>query len=294
MTGRILVSTVLVGAGLLAVDAVDVSAADPTRFSVSVTGDGPDVVLIPGLATPGEVWDATVKHLAPTHRVHVITVAGFGSMDGGPNTADGEMLPALIAEMVQYVSGLKQPALVGHSLGGLIALEMAAVKPDAIGRLLVVDALPFYALMMNPAATVETATKMATMMRNQATKQTDAQFAAGAQLTAARLAKSEPARASVARWTAASDRTVFAKAMYEDIVTDARPRLPAIKTRTTVLYAFDATMGFPQSAIDAIYSGAYRDLAAADLKRIDGSYHFIMLDQPDVFLREVDAFLRSR
>ena len=75
MTHRILVSTILVVAGF----GFDASAAaDPTRFSVSVTGQGPDVVLIPGLATPGEVWDATVKHLAPTHRVHVVQVAGFG------------------------------------------------------------------------------------------------------------------------------------------------------------------------------------------------------------------------
>jgi pimeloyl-ACP methyl ester carboxylesterase len=292
MTHRILVSTILVVAGFLAVDAS--AAADPTRFSVSVTGQGPDVVLIPGLATPGEVWDATISHLAPTHRVHVIGVAGFGSVDGGPNKADGDMLPALVAEMVQYVAGLKRPSLIGHSLGGLIALEVAAANPDAIGRLLIVDALPFYALLINPGATVEQAKQMATMMRNQMMKQTDAQYAAGAPMVAARLAKSPPARASVAKWSAASDRTVVAKAMYEDTVTDARPRLPSIKTRTTVLYAFDAAMGIPQAAMDSMYSSAYRDLAGVDLKRVDESYHFIMLDQPDVFLREVDAFLRSQ
>ena len=85
-----------------------------------MTGQGPDVVLIPGLATPGEVWDATVRHLAPTHRVHVVGVAGFGTVDGGPNKADGDMLPALVAEMVQYVAGLKRPSVIGHSLGGLM------------------------------------------------------------------------------------------------------------------------------------------------------------------------------
>ena len=291
MTHRILVSTILVVAGF----GFDASAAaDPTRFSVSVTGQGPDVVLIPGLATPGEVWDATVRHLAPTHRVHVIGVAGFGAVDGGPNKADGDMLPALVAEMVQYVAGLKRPSLIGHSLGGLIALEVAAANPEAIGRLLIIDALPFYALLINPGATVEQAKQMATMMRNQMMKQTDTQYAAGAPMLAARLAKSPPGRASVAKWSAASDRMVVAKAMYEDTVTDARPRLPSIKTRTTVLYAFDATMGIPQGAMDSMYSSAYRGLEGVDLKRVDESYHFIMLDQPDVFLREVDAFLRSQ
>ena len=295
MAGRILASSTWVVVGLLAVCGVDASAAaDPTRFSVSVTGQGPDVVLIPGLATPGEVWDATVKHLAPTHRVHVVGVAGFGTADGGPNKTDGDMLPALVAEVVQYVAELKRPSLIGHSLGGLLALEVAAAKPDAIGRIMVVDALPFYALLMNPGATVDQAKQMATMMRNQMMAQTDVQYAAGAPLLAARLAKSAPARASVAKWSAASDRTVVVKAMYEDMVTDARPRLPEIKAKTTVLYAFDATLGFPQGAVDSMYAGAYRGLAGVDLKRIDESYHFIMLDQPDVFLREVDAFLRSQ
>ena len=290
MARRLVASSILLVAGVLA--AGPAAAADPTRFSVSVTGQGPDVVLIPGLATPGEVWDATVKHLAPTHRVHVVVVAGFGTTDGGPNKADGDMLPALVTEIVQYVTGLKRPSLIGHSLGGLIALEVAATNPDAISRVLIVDALPFYSLLMNPGATVEQATQMATMMRKQMMAQTDAQYASGAPMTAARLAKTAPARASVAKWTAASDRTVVAKAMYEDIVTDARPRLPSIKTRTTVLYAFDATMGVPPSTVDSMYADAYRGLASAVLKRVDESYHFIMLDQPEAFLREVDMFLR--
>ncbi|HWT51701.1 MAG TPA: alpha/beta hydrolase, partial [Caulobacter sp.] len=50
-------------------------AAD--RMTVTVTGKGPDVILIPGLASSGAVWDATVKQLSTTHRVHVVQVVGF-------------------------------------------------------------------------------------------------------------------------------------------------------------------------------------------------------------------------
>ncbi len=294
MPGRISASTALALIGVLALRtaAVSQTADRPTRFSVAVSGQGPDVVLIPGLATPGAVWDVTVKQLAPSHRVHVVQVAGFGGVDAGINKADSDILPALVDEMAHYVAGLGRPAVIGHSLGGLIALEVAARNPDAIDRVLVVDALPFFALTMSPNATVAMASQMATMMRNQLMAQTDAQYSAGAPMTAARLAKSPTARADVTKWAAASDRTVVAKAMYEDMVTDARPRLPQIKARTTVLYAFDSTMGLPQSTIDALYSGAYAGLAGVDLKRIDGSYHFIMLDQPEAFAREVDAFLK--
>jgi pimeloyl-ACP methyl ester carboxylesterase len=287
-------SVVLALVSGLALGTAGVSAAadPPTRFSVTVTGQGPNVILIPGLATSGEVWDATVKHLATSHRVHVVEVAGFGGTDAGPNRTDGDMLPALLAEIVRYAAGLERPAIIGHSLGGLIAIEVAAQKSDVVSRVLVVDALPFFALTISPGATIDMAKPMATMMRNQIMAQTDAQYAASAPMTAARLAKSATGRASVMRWAVASDRAVVGKAMYEDMVTDARSQLRQIQVQTTVLYAFDSTMGLPQATVDSLYSTAYSGLAAADLKRIDGSYHFIMLDQPDAFLREVDAFLK--
>ena len=45
-----------------------------TRFVATVTGNGPDVILIPGLASADDVWDATVKQLSATHRVHALQV----------------------------------------------------------------------------------------------------------------------------------------------------------------------------------------------------------------------------
>src|SRR5690348_15221990 len=50
---------------------------DTHAFTVRVSGSGPPVILIPGLACDGNVWDATAAHLAATHEVHVLTLAGF-------------------------------------------------------------------------------------------------------------------------------------------------------------------------------------------------------------------------
>jgi pimeloyl-ACP methyl ester carboxylesterase len=52
--------------------------------------------------------------------------------------------------VTEYAAGLRRPAIVGHSIGGLIALEVAERRPDAVGRLLIVDALPFYSLTISP------------------------------------------------------------------------------------------------------------------------------------------------
>jgi pimeloyl-ACP methyl ester carboxylesterase len=266
-------------------------AQPPSRFSVTVSGKGPDVILVPGLVSSGDVWNATVQQLAPTHRVHVVQVAGFAGAAPGANGEEGA-LKALVEELVTYAAGLGHPAIIGHSLGGLAALEVAARKPDAVGRVLVVDALPFYPLIMSSKATVEMVKPQAAMMRNQIAAQSDAQSAAGAAKTAARLSKTEAGQALVMKWSIASDRKVAAQMMYEDMIDDARGALASITAKLTIVYAYDAVMG-AQAEVDELYRSAYSAAPSAKLARIDNSYHFIMLDQPAAFAEEVAAFLKE-
>jgi pimeloyl-ACP methyl ester carboxylesterase len=86
-----------------------------------------------------------------------------------------------------------------------------------------------------------------------------------------------------------SDRTVSANAYRELIVTDLRPELPNITAPVEVLYV--TFTGMPPAMTDDIYRASFQTLPSAQLKRIDDSAHFIMLDQPEVFAAEVNAFL---
>ena len=70
-----------------------------------------------------------------------------------------------------------------------------------------------------------------------------------------------------------------------------RGDLAKLQAPTTVLYAFDAGIGFPQAAVDGLYQSAYATLPNKRLVRIDNSYHFIQIDQPEAFDREVQTFL---
>jgi pimeloyl-ACP methyl ester carboxylesterase len=85
---------------------------------------------------------------------------------------------------------------------------------------------------------------------------------------------------------------VVARAMYDDITTDIRLQLPQIKIPVTMLYPWDALSGFPQAATDKLYQDSYAALPNKKIVRIDDSFHFIMLDQPDKFAAEVDKFLK--
>lgn len=277
----------------LALPSFSVTATAQERFTVAVSGpeNAPDVILIPGLASSRGVWDATEKQLAPTHRLHVIQVRGFAGEPSGAN-AYGAVLKPLIDEIAAYAEALDKPALIGHSVGGLISLEVAAMKPDAVSRVMVVDALPFYSLLFNPAATVELSAPYAEMNRTQLLAMNDEQFARVQGQTMAMMTMNAAARPAVLDWTLTSDRRVVAQVMYEVTLDDARPRLPAINTPVTVLHAWDQSMRQGSEAADGMYASAYAALPAASLQRVDGSYHFIMLDQPDVFAGKVADFLR--
>lgn len=262
-----------------------------TRFVATVTGTGPDVVLIPGLASSDDVWDATVKQLSATHRVHTLQVKGFAGEPAGPN-GDGPVLEPLVEEVAAYAAKLKKPAIIGHSLGGLMAIEIAAKHPASVDRIMVVDALPFYALLFAPTATVDMVKPQAEMMRGQVLEMTEDQFVSGQERTMAMLVKSDAARPAATQWSLTSDRKVIANAMYEDMTEDARPLLPQIKAKTTIVYAYDAQMGRPADYVDGMYAKGYTGLAGGTFKRVDGAFHFLMLDQPEAFAKEVDAFLK--
>ncbi len=274
----------------LTLPALSLPAFAQERFTATVVGQGPDVILIPGLASSADVWDATVKQLSPTHRVHVIQVSGFAGAPANAN-AEGVVIKPLAVEIAAYAAKLDHPALIGHSIGGLMALEIAAATPDAISRVLVVDALPFYSLLYGPTATAAAALPFAEKARAQILAMTDAQFATAQTQTMTMMSNTEAMRPTLIDWSLRSDRHVMAQAMYDAMIDDARPLLPAIKAPVTVLYAWDATMGQPQELADDTFQGAYAGLPAAKLTRIDGSFHFIMLDQPAAFAAAITAFL---
>lgn len=266
-------------------------AVAQTRFVATVTGQGPDVMLIPGLASSDDVWDATVKQLSATHRVHTLQVKGFAGEPAGPN-AEGQFLAPLVEEVAAYAETLGKPAIIGHSLGGLAAIEVAAKHPGSVGRVMIVDALPFYALLFAPTATAEMVKPQAEMMRTQMLGMTEEAFASGQDRTMSMLIKTEAARVEPKAWSVASDRKVVANAMYEDMIEDARPLLSQIAAPATVVYAYDEQMGQPAAIVDSMYSSAYAGLKGAKLKRVDGGFHFIMLDQPDAFAAEVAEFVK--
>jgi pimeloyl-ACP methyl ester carboxylesterase len=270
------------------------AAADAVsdRITVTVRGHGPDVLLIPGLASSSAVWDATASHLENHFRLHIIQVAGFAGSPPQAN-AQGPVMQPTVDAIDAYIktNKLQAPRVIGHSLGGLMGGMLAFQHPEDVGGLMIVDSLPFYGALFgakDPAAV----TPQAAAMRDSILAQTQDDYAKSETAFMHALVKSPDGCKQATRWAIASDKSVVARAMYEDMTTDIRPQLHKIKAPVTILHAWDSLTGIPQAASDQLYQENYAALPDKKIVRIDDSFHFIMLDQPDKFAAQVDNFLK--
>lgn len=105
------------------------------RLAATDTGQGQAVLLVHGQPGQRADWDALVARLQPTHRVIVPDRPGWGDT-GGPAAglrANGDSLAGLLEGR-----GLASATVVGHSLGGGVALAMALAHPRAVRALVLV------------------------------------------------------------------------------------------------------------------------------------------------------------
>ncbi|QIG81810.1 alpha/beta hydrolase [Sphingosinithalassobacter tenebrarum] len=261
------------------------------HISIVKMGQGPAVFLIPGLSSPRAVWDSVAPELAKTHSVYLVQVNGFAGGDPRGNLEPG-VLDGLVSDLHGFMAdrGISGAAVVGHSMGGLAGLMLAKAHPGDVGKLMVVDALPFIGTLFAPDATVEMVEPQAAAMRDQMASLHGKPYPdAMAQQIAASNALKPESRARVAEWVKAADARVSAQAMYDDMTTDMRPAMAGITTPITLLYPFSAML--PQERADAVYQGAYADAPQVDFVPVGDSGHFIMLDQPEIFAETLTAFL---
>jgi pimeloyl-ACP methyl ester carboxylesterase len=101
----------------------------------STAGDGPPVLLICGTGQPADLWFAQVADLtAAGHTVITFDNRGCGRSEAPP-------APYLVADMAADTAGLVEHLglgpcdIIGYSLGGYIAQELAVTRADLVRRL---------------------------------------------------------------------------------------------------------------------------------------------------------------
>jgi len=110
----------------------------PLTVHYEVAGEGPAVVLIHGLSGSGRWWAYNVPVLAQQYQVYNVDLVGFGRSRGQRLVL--REAAGWFKEWLNTV-GITEAHLVGHSMGGYIAMEVAVTWPALVRRLVLVDAL---------------------------------------------------------------------------------------------------------------------------------------------------------
>jgi pimeloyl-ACP methyl ester carboxylesterase len=265
------------------------------RITVRTEGNGPDVILIPGLNSSPRAWATTVAAV-PGYRYHLVQVAGFAGLAAGANK-EGPVAAPAAEEIARYIkeSGLKQPAVVGHSMGGTIGMMLAMRHPDTLSRLMVVDMFPFLgAVFGGPGATSASVQPIADRIAAGMRAATDDERSKRAAATIAGMVDTETMRPAAIEDALKSDPGVSARAYHELLVTNLIPELQKITVPLTVLYVVPRGAPLTPAQIDNFYKGSYSPVKNVTLKRIPNSAHFIMWDQPARFQSELKVFLGGR
>jgi pimeloyl-ACP methyl ester carboxylesterase len=264
------------GAALIAGRATAAPAFTSRRIVVGASGSGPDVLLIPGLAAGPGVWSGVVAAV-PGYRYHRVHVRGFARLPPDAN-ARGPVLDPLVAEIARYCAeaGLRRPAIVGHSMGGTLALMLGLARPALPAGLMVVDMLPDAAGLVG--GTASGLGFLAQQLHGYFTG-----TPAGRRAFADIVRRSSPGGAD-------SDPGLIANALAELAARDLSPRLGAIRAPLRVVPAVPADARL-RADILARFRAGYALAPTARIDPLGPSGHMVMIDQPARFAAQLRAFL---
>jgi len=175
-------------------------------------------------------------------------------------------------ELVEYIDAkrMDRPIIVGHSLGGFLALRIAADTPAKVGRLVIVDSLPALGAVQMPDITPEQLKSMAARMRDTMKSQDTATFAEGQRRSIASMVTKPEDVERVFGWGRKSDAATVMNAMHDLIATDMRADIARIKSPTL----------------------QYQKLDGVTIDIADTARHFIMYDDPKWMVERMEKFLK--
>jgi pimeloyl-ACP methyl ester carboxylesterase len=245
----------------------------PVAFSVEVKGRGRPIIFIPGLGCPGEVWDDTVAHLGTDYQSHVLTLAGFAGRDA----IDEPLSAAVRRDLTRYIRSrhLRDPIVVGHSMGGFIAYWIASYHPELVGPVIVVDAGPALSGDLDEAKALRSRWKNAS----------DDEFTDGMRAAFTSMTGVPRKLAPVIDAVTRSDRRAIGDAIYEMVTTDLTDHVKDIAAPVLIIAA----------------DGGYQQRIRAQIETIPDhqmivlprTHHFVMYDDPDGFFKAIDRFLEA-
>ncbi len=269
---------------LLAFVSVSYIATAQQAITVEKKGKGQPVIFLPGFSCPGSVWNESIDAMKEGFEIHRVTYAGFD----GTEPIAMPWYNTLKAGLIEYIKkeNLSGIYMVGHSMGGTLAIDIAATLPDICAKVMVVDGLPCMREIMMPGLPAEQlqydspySKQMLEMNADQLKNVTD--------MMARNMTTDTAKAALISEWAQRADRETYVYGYIDLLKLDLREDLKKITCPVVVLSA-----SWPNAELyKQNYEKQYANVANKEIKIAPSSRHFIMFDQPEWFYTELNDFL---
>ena len=255
-------------------------------FEVKKTGKGKQSLLfIPGFASSGDVWNETTAKFEKDFTCYTLTMAGFAGAKPEANPTFKDWEKGIAAYIKDHK--IQKPVIIGHSMGGGLALAIAADYPELVGKIVIVDTLPCLAAISNPAFTSKENNDCSAMIST-FTAMPDEQFKKMQNQSIPRLLADTSMQDTVIDWSMKSDRKTFAKMFCDFSNTDLRETIKNIQCPSLIL--LEAYFVSLKPSIEA----QYKNLKNANLQYSTKGLHFIMYDDKEWYFNQLNNFLSAK
>lgn len=112
-----------------------------TPIKYACNGQGTPIVFLHGFLESSTIWDQIATHFSSSHTVITIDLPGFNE-SGNVSPVHSMELMAQITSEILKVENVEKATLVGHSMGGYVALALAEKYPDVILNLVLLNSSP--------------------------------------------------------------------------------------------------------------------------------------------------------
>ncbi|AHM60490.1 alpha/beta hydrolase [Flammeovirgaceae bacterium 311] len=246
------------------------------------TGD--PVLFLPGFTSPGSVWKETIRNLEVEKQSYLISYAGFN----GILPIDTPWYASIRKELLQYIEkeNLTNLSIVGHSMGGNLAVDIAAAVPGRVKKLILVDAIPCMRELMMPGVAASQI-QHNSPYNQQMLRMSDEDLRKTAIMMANNMTNRQDRIDTLVQWSMEADRKTFVLGYTDLLKLDLREALKQVKAQTLILGAT-----FPDAGLVLEnFEKQYANLPLKTIALATDSKHFIMFDQPEWFFEKVNTFL---
>jgi pimeloyl-ACP methyl ester carboxylesterase len=255
---------------------------------------GRPLILIPGLASGGWVWQETVRAFSRDHAVYVLTLPGFDGRPAAPANAFASARGAVVKLVEQ--KRLDKPVIVGHSLGATLALAVAEDRPAQIGGIVAIDGLPV--MPGTDALPSSERSRYAQGMKARMAGMNPTLFASQQQAYMRTIGAVDMGKADdIALLTGRSDPASVGQYAADVLELDLRPGLKNIQAPVLVIAPFFEPDGAQQGLNADAKADYYRSLMTGTPKvevvTVAPARHFAMIDQPQQVNDAIRKYLQS-